>query len=225
MVLSKCKELCSRVFTLIKPTLISLRFSLYVIFHPINGFWELKNEKKGTVLSASLIVFLTLVTRLIYLQHTSFLFSTVVWENVNIWMEIMMILIPLAIWCVSNWCLTTLFDGKGSMKDIYITTSYALTPYILINIPLSILSNTLTSPEGQYITLLSAVAILWCGGLLILGLMMIHDYTVGKTLLFVVASIVGMLVIMVLCLMFFSMTSEAIGFFAAVFKEISIRLA
>ena len=216
--------MCGRAYIAAKPTLESLKYALYVIVHPFDGFWELKNEKRGTVLSASVIVLLTLITRLFSLQYTSFLFNSVVWEQVNIWMEIAMILVPLSIWCVANWCLTTLFDGKGTMKDIYIATSYALTPYVLINIPVSLLSNLLISTEGQYVTLLVAFSIIWCAGLLILGLMMIHEYTLLKTLVFVVASAIGMLVIMILCLMVFSMTSEAIGYFASVGKEIIIRL-
>ena len=38
--------------------LSSLRYSLYVIFHPFDGFWDLSREKRGSLGAANIIVFL-----------------------------------------------------------------------------------------------------------------------------------------------------------------------
>ena len=208
----------------ILPILASIRYALHVIVHPFDGFWDLKHEKRGTFAGATAIVVLTFVSRLLTLQYASFLFVDSNWENVNVWAEIAKILVPLSIWCIANWCLTTLFDGKGTMRDIYIMTGYALTPYPLINIPLTLISNLLISGEGAYYTFFSGLALVWCGILLVCGLMMTHEYTLGKTILSTLATIVAMLVIVILCLMIFSMASEAVGYFASIWKEIILRL-
>ena len=198
----------------------SLRYSLYVIVHPFDGFWDLKHEKRGSMAAANTIVLLTLLTTLWIKQFSGFLFVKVDWESVNIWGEMAQILLPLIIWCVSNWCLTTLFDGLGSLKDVYITTAYALTPYVLIQIPLIIMSNVITVDEGALYTFFSSVSILWCGALLLVGMMQTHDYTMGKTILAVLVSILGMVIIIVLCLLIFSMTSEAVGYVVSLIREI-----
>jgi hypothetical protein len=134
-----------------------------------------------------------------------------------------MIFLPLIIWCVSNWCLTTLFDGLGSLKDVYIATGYALTPYPMIQIPMILMSNVITADEGALYVFFGALSIVWCVALLLVGLMQTHDYTMGKTVLAVFASLVGMLVIIVLCLLIFSMTSEAIAYFVSLVREMIIR--
>lgn len=207
----------------LKKYLGSVRYCFHVIFHPFDGFWDLKNEKRGTLAGANTIILLTLLTRLWIKQFSSFLFVNVNWEQVNIWSEMAMIFLPLIIWCVSNWCLTTLFDGLGSLKDVYIATGYALTPYPLIQIPLCLLSNVITSDEGALYVFFSAVSIVWCVALLLVGQMQTHDYTMGKTVLAVSASLVGMLIIIVLCLLIFSMTSEAVAYFASLIRELIIR--
>lgn len=50
--------------------LSSLRYSLYVIFHPFDGFWDLSREKRGSLGAANIIVFLVLLVRLLSMQFT-----------------------------------------------------------------------------------------------------------------------------------------------------------
>lgn len=201
----------------------SLLYAFHVIVHPFDGFWDLKHEKRGTMAAANVIVLMTLISRLWIKQFSSFLFVSVNWEDVNIWAEMAMIFVPLCIWCVSNWCLTTLFDGLGSLKDVYITTAYALTPYPLIQIPLCLASNLITIDEGALYTFFGSVSVIWCAALLLVGMMQTHDYTMGKTVLSVLVSVLGMLVIIILLLLIFSMTSEAIAYFISFAKEFIIR--
>ena len=73
----------------------ALLYALHVVVHPFDGFWDLKNEKRGTASAATIIVILVLMTRLLSLQFTSFQFMEVNWEKINIWMEMAQILLPL----------------------------------------------------------------------------------------------------------------------------------
>lgn len=202
----------------------TLRFALHVIIHPFDGFWDLTRERRGSMAAANFIVFLALFTRILRLQYTSFLFIRVYWARVNVFIEFLTILLPLLIWCVANWSLTTLFEGKGRMKDIYVGTAYALTPYVLIQLPLILLSNVVTIEEGAFYTVLSNISLLWCGLLIVVAMMMIHDYSLGKTLVFMVMSLFGMLVIIFLMLLFFSLISDGIAYIVSLYKELSFRL-
>ena len=205
-------------------TLRSLKYSLHVIVHPFAGFWDLVHEKYGSIAAANIIVFLVLVTRLIRLRFTGFMFLDIYWPNVSIWTEMLSILVPLLLFCIANWGITTLFDGKGSFKNIYMGVAYALTPYILLQIPMVIMSNFVTTDGGVFYTLLDSMSLLWCGALILSALMKIHDYSLLQTVLSTLASIVGMLAIAMLCLIFFSMFSETIGYFSSLVQEIRIRL-
>lgn len=201
----------------------TLRYALYVITHPLDGFWDLTHEKRGSVAAANVIIVMTFLTRIWKLQFTSFMFMEVNWEKVNIFKEILSITLPLFIGVVSNWGLTTLFDGKGTMRDIYMGAGYALTPYVLIQIPMIIMSNFITLEEGAFYYYLGTFSILWCGALMVSAVMMIHAFSFSKTLGVLFATAIGMLVIIFLLLLFFSLISDGVAYFVSLYKEAIFR--
>ena len=202
----------------------TLKYSLYCTVHPIDGFWDLTHEHRGSVGAATFILVLSLLTRVWRLQYTNFQFMRVHWERINIFMQILGILVPILIWVVSNWALTTLFDGKGSLKNVYMATCYAITPYPLLQIPLIFLSNMIAEDEGTFYNFFYILSLAWCVLLIVNAMMQIHEYKMGKNLLCIVASIFGMAVIIFILLLFFSLISDGIAYFYSLYKEILFRL-
>ena len=202
----------------------TLRYSLYVIFHPADGYWDLIHAKRGSYAAANFLVILTLFVHIWKLHFTSFMFNEENWEKVNILMEIASILVPLAIFCICNWACTTLFDGKGHLGDVYMGSAYALTPYIVIQLPLIILSNFVTVEEGTFYTVFNDISLMWCVMLLFMAMMMIHQYSFAKTLLFTIITVFGMLVFIFILLLFFSMISQGVAYFVSLAREIMFRL-
>ncbi len=202
----------------------SLKFAFYCLTHPLDGFWDLTHERRGSIAAANTILVLTLLSRILKLQYTSFMFNEVYWPEVNIVMELSGVLFPLALWCVGNWALTTLFDGKGRLGQVYMATCYSMLPYPLIQFPLIILSNVVTVEEGAFYAVLSAISLVWAAALIIAAMMQIHEYSMSKTILFTVASIFAMLVMVFLLLLFFSMISQGISYFISLGKEILFRM-
>lgn len=202
----------------------SLRYALYCTTHPLDGFWDLTHEKRGTMAAANTILFLTVLARVLKLQFTSFVFNPVYWPKVNIFLYIASILFPLALWCVGNWGLTTLFDGKGRLGQVYMATCYAITPYPLLQFPLIILSNVITMDEGAFYTVIGTFSLIWAVCLIIAAMIQIHEYKLGKTILFTIATIFAMLVMVFILLLFFSMISQGVSYFVSLAKEIMYRL-
>lgn len=201
----------------------SLKYSFYVIVHPFDGFWDLTHERRGSVGAANVIVLLVLLTTIWEMQFTNFMFYKIQWEYVNIFMVILGFIVPLAIWCISNWSLTTLMDGKGTLKNIYMATGYALTPYVLIRFPLIFISNWITLEEGAFYFYFKTFSIIWCGLLVLCAMMMIHDYSLTKAVFSSVLTIVGMGVIIFIILLFFSLISDGFAYFISLYKEIAFR--
>lgn len=202
----------------------TLKFSLYCITHPLDGFWDLTHEKRGSIAAANTILVLTLLARIMNLQFTSIIYQTVYWEGINIFLYLSSVLFPLMLWCVGNWGLTTLFDGKGTLKQVYMATCYAITPYPLMQFPLIVFSNMITREEVQFYTVLSTLALVWCGILIIAAMMQIHEYKVSKTILCTIGTIFAMLVMVFILLLFFSMISQGIAYFVSLYREILFRL-
>lgn len=208
----------------LKHYLATLRFALYCITHPLDGFWDLTHEKRGSLAAANTILILTLVVRIMKLQYTSFIFMKVYWEGINIFLYLASILFPLALWCLGNWGLTTLFDGKGKLSQVYMATCYAFTPYPLIQFPLIIFSNMVTVDEAEFYEVLSMLSIVWAAVLILSAMMEIHEYTMRKTVFFTVASLFAMLVMVFILLLFFSMISQGIAYFISIGREIIFRM-
>ncbi len=201
----------------------SLKYSFYVILHPFNGFWNLKHEKKGNVKAAVSILLLLTITYVVRRQLTGFLFNRTDPTKLNILLEFMSIMVPFLLWCIANWSLTTLMDGKGSFKDIVIATAFALTPLIIIYIPLIILSNFITTDEGSFYYFFSSLAIVWAAVLLLIGTMTVHQYTLFKTVGASILIVVGMGIIIFLGLLFFNLLQEMIDYGYSIFIEITRR--
>ncbi|MBP5533418.1 MAG: YIP1 family protein, partial [Lachnospiraceae bacterium] len=135
----------------------SLKFGFYCITHPIDGFWDLTHEKRGTMAAANTILFATVFMRIISLKYTSFIFNDINWEEVNILLYVATIIFPLALWVVGNWALTTLSDGKGRLNQVYMATCYGMLPYPIVQLFLMLFSNVVTVDEAGFYTTVGTI--------------------------------------------------------------------
>ena len=202
----------------------TLKYSLYVCTHPLDGFWDLTHEGRGSIAAANIIVFLSVLVEILRLTLTSFQFVTVNMERFNSIMVVMSILLPIFLWTLANWSLTTLMDGKGKMSDIYMAIAYALAPSVIINAFMIILSQVITFDEGAFYWFLAGFSVLWTGLLIVAGMMMVHDYSLAKTIISSLLTIVGMGVIVFIFVIFFSLVSDAVAYFVSLYKEILFRV-
>ena len=201
-----------------------LRYSTHVMFHPFDGFWDLKHEHRGSTKSATAIVLLLVLNGILSTQFTGFLYNPDYdGVSLNILSEFFTTVGTFMLYCISNWALTTLMDGEGSFKDIFIATSYALAPLPLFLIVSTIASNFVTLEESAIASMLVTVAFVWAGMLIFFGTMVTHDYSFGKNLLMCVATIVGMAVIMFVGFLFSSLIGKMVSFVSSIIMEISYR--
>ena len=202
----------------------SLKYAFHVIFHPFDGFWDLIHEKRGSMAAAHTFLILFLATYVVKLMFTNFQFINAPLQYINVFEQCGSLLLPFLILCVANWGMTTLFDGKGSLSAIYMGMCYALVPYVLIQLPLVLVSNGITFEEAEFYNVLMIVSVVWSVLLVFVGLMQIHDYGPGKTLIFVVVTLLGAMIIIFLILVFFSLLSDAAAYFVSMYREIVFRL-
>ena len=97
-------------------------------------------------------------------------------------------------------------------------------PYALITIPLSIVSNVLSSDFAEVVGILSTLSLVWAGILFVCSNMQIHEFTLAKTLVFIFATVLAMAIMIFILLLFFSMISEGVSYFVSMYKEIMYRV-
>ena len=200
-----------------------LIYPFHLCFHPFDGFWDLKHEKRGSVRAATTILAITILAIFYNSIGKGYLFNPE--DNYStIFMSIISVAIPVVLWSVSNWCLTTLFDGEGSFKDIYIATCYALSPLPIFVIISTILTNVMTTTEGSMVNLIIVFGFIWAAMLLFFGTLVTHDYSLGKNVITILGTILAMLVIMFVIILFSSLIMKMVSFVVAIFKEVGNRM-
>ena len=200
-----------------------LLFGFHLILHPFDGFWDLKHEKRGSVRAGTTYLVVAIAT--IYYQSIGAGYVTNPQGNyISISGAFLSVCVPLALWILGNWCITTLFDGEGSIKDVYIASTYSLLPLVITTIPATIASNFVLSSEVKMITLVTTIGFVWLGLLLFFGMMVTHDYTIGKNVITTLATLVGMICIMFIVILFSTLLGQLVEFVSSIVTEIQYRV-
>ena len=132
------------------------------------------------------------------------------WEEAKIYLEFLRIGIPWGLWTVANFGVATLFDGEGTARGVARTTAFCLVPYILLAVPIALLSHVLMAGErGLYETLWS-LTYYWVLWLLILQLRTVHNYTWRQTLSVGMVIIFGVVVLSGSTVLFGILGAEAL---------------
>ena len=141
----------------------------------------------------------------------------------TIFAQAISVLIPLFLFVLANWCLTTLFEGEGSFKHIFIASSYSLLPLIMLLIPATVFSNWVTTAEASLITMVGTIAMIWTFILLFFGTMVTHDYSMGKNFITIGGTIVAMAFIVFIVLLFSMLLSKLVGLATNIVTELQYR--
>ena len=200
-----------------------LLYAFHLVFHPFDGFWDLKHEKRGSVRASLTIMLITIVAFFYQAIGKGYSFNPR-GSYSTVFLQLIAVAVPVILWVVGNWCLTTLFDGEGSLKDIFIATGYALAPLPVFVILSTILTNVMTTSEGSIVTLLVSLGYVWVGILLFFGMMVTHDYTMGKNIAITLFTIVAMAVIIFVVVLFGSLVGKMVSFLIAIFTELGNRI-
>jgi DNA-binding beta-propeller fold protein YncE len=200
-----------------------IAYGFHVILHPFDGFWDLKHEKRGSVRGAIFFIVLAIATFYYQAIGQGYLLDPFA-SLASVWGQIFGVLVPLFLFVLANWCLTTLFEGEGSFKDIFVACSYSLLPIPLLVIPTTIYSNFCITTETDIIGFISTFAFIWLGLLVFFGTMVTHDYSMGKNVITVLGTIVGMVFIMFLAVLFTTLVGKIVGLITNIVDEIQYRL-
>lgn len=200
-------------------------YGFHSIWHPSEGAWCLTRERRGSIRGAAVILGAAVVTLWMNNQVTGYIFNSEPSEFLsNIFTNILVVLVPFLLWCGVNWAVTTLMSGEGSFRSIVVVSAYSLIPLILIHIPLSIVSNFMLASESHFYNLFAGLAVVWTAVLLVIGMMVIHDYSLGKNIFAILLVIVAMLFVVFLGLLFVNLVQRMWSFVEAIYQEVAFRI-
>lgn len=201
-----------------------LKHTAYIYSHPFDGFWTLKSEKKGNLKSATVIFILLIITTAYRILGSEYLFASPTLESFSVWLLMLAVALLVALYCVANWAITTLLDGKGSMAEIYISLMYALTPLVIVNVPLTVATHFIVLEEAAFYTLINIITVVVIVFLILAANLSIHEYTMLKSFLTTVLTLAAMVGILILAVLFFNLAQQLWLWIVAIVTEILYRL-
>ena len=194
-------------------------FPLYTVFHPMDGFSQLKPRKIASWRVSSVLLVLLFIVFTFQYFATGYIFNMNRLVDYSLLIMLIKTIGIALLFVIANWAVCTLFNGNGNLKEIASVTTYSLVPLecaLVINV---LLSNFLAMSEGAIMNIILIVAIAWSALLLLCGLSCIHEYSMTQTVISVIASALGMAVIVFLLIMFFSLLQQTGSFIYSIILE------
>ena len=199
-----------------------LVYPCHLLFHPFDGFWDLKHEKRGSVRGGLTIMGLTILA--FYYKEAGQGYIADPYQNKpSILAQIVLVTLPVLLWVTANWCLTTLFDGEGSYRDVFVATTYSLAPLPPLIVISTLLTNVLTESEGAIATMIFTIGLIWVGYLIFFGMLVTHGYSLPKNIITTLGTILALAVLIFVAGLFTSLVAKMVQFVSNIVIEVSSR--
>lgn len=196
----------------------------HALVHPFDGFYEIRFRNQGSLLLAFLLMVAYGVLRCISAQYAGFVMNWTNLEELDTLSLFISSVSVLLLFSLSNWTVTTLFNGKGKLSDIYIVVCYSLTVLIIGEALVCFVSNFVTTEEVMILQSIRMLCIAWFAFLLVAGLGTIHEYSLGGNLASIFMSVVAAAIILFIGVLLFTMLERMVSFFSSVGDELMRRL-
>ncbi len=199
------------------------KYAFYTVSHPVDGYYEIRHRERGSVPIAILLVVLFSISFSINRISASFIVNDVDPLNVNLLTELIAVLLLYLLFCVGNWSITCLMNGEGRLKDIAIALGYAMIPMIVCMNIGTIFSHAVAEGEGAFYVMIIGIGIAYGVFMMLVGVMEVHNYTLGKTLITIFLTFIAIFIIIFIVLLVMDLINQVYGFFYSIYQELIFR--
>lgn len=199
------------------------KYPLHTFSHPADGYYEIRHREMGSVPMAIIFVIIYSLCFSTNRIVASFVVNDVNIRDVNALTELIAVLALFFLFCVGNWSVTCLMGGEGRFKDIIIAVGYAMLPLIFTTIPATILSQGIAANEEAFYGILLGLGVAYALLMGFIGLMTVHNFTLGKTIIAVFLTFVAMFVIIFVLIMLTDLIDQVYEFFHSIYLELLYR--
>lgn len=192
-------------------------------FHPFNSFDDLKYKKMGSWKIAIVLTILFYVASVLNVTSTGFLFTNTLLRNYNSLFTLFSTAGLLILWSVCNWLVCSMFEGKGSFKEVYVSTTYCLMPWIIFLFLKVVLTNFLPLATAGLIGGIETVILVYTFFMLSIAMIKVHDYDFFKFLLTSIVILFFMILVVFVILMCGILAEQFISFIGDIYEEVVYR--
>lgn len=196
----------------------------YTMLHPFNGFDEVKWEKKGSVKFCFAILLAFVLVNVFDQMLTGFIFNTYNPDKISIPSIFLISVGGFAICFAANWAVSSLMSTEGELHNIFIVLCYTLVPYILCQLVYILATNFSNMELSAFLTAIRFIGFLWSGVILLVGMFYVHQLNFGKVLVNLLLTVIGILAILFLLLLAYSLVQQIYTFAVTISNELAFRM-
>lgn len=201
------------------------RYLLYTILHPIDGYQEMRYNKKHSFLFANVAIFFFFFSAVIMSLYSGFIFNGTTADTYNMVFTICGVLGGFSLFVLVNWLMSTFFEGKGKLKEVWTYLGYATIPYSVTCFLYTLMSNFFTLEEKTFLDYLMMVGMGWSIVMVFFALQGLHMYSFKRNVISIVVTILGMLVVIFIVFLMFNLFVQFFSFVESIYKEVLYRMA
>ncbi|MDE6847284.1 MAG: YIP1 family protein [Lachnospiraceae bacterium] len=200
------------------------KYAFYTVSHPMDAYYEIRHRDRGSVPVAVVLVMLFSFSFSINRMAASFIVNNVYPLSVNAFKELIAVLLLYLLFCVGNWSITCLMEGEGRLKDILIAVGYAMIPIIVCYNIATIVSQFVAADEEAFYWVILVAGVAYGLLMMLMGIMQVHNYTLGKTLATIFLTFIAMFIIIFIVLLFVDLITQVYSFFYSIYQELIYRM-
>ncbi len=190
-----------------------------VMRHPMDSFYEIKKGHKATLTSAIILYFALFLVYLNYSINKGFIYQFIAAEDMDLSAIIIGFFSITLVLMISNYLDTSIHDGIGGMKQIFIMFIYAMGPLFIALVSTTILSYVLTYNEVFFLNIIMMIGFGWSFINVFLGITEIHDYSGKQAIKSILMTVLFTVIIAVVIIILVMMWEQLYLFLEALIKE------
>ena len=201
-----------------------IRYIKTVFMHPIDSMYDLKTGKHGSVKSATIMYIIAYVVVMANMLLSAFLFRGVnSFKYLTVEYLLAMFFLPCALWVVGNYLISSINEGEGSFKNVYVCTAYSFAPVILLMPFVVVITYFCTFNDSFIIELSRTIIMGWTVIYFVLMVLEVHRFSFKNMVKNVLLTVFAIIIAIVGFLIIYLMAKQVYGFVLDVAREVMFR--
>ena len=184
-----------------------------------DAVYQTKYHAATSVWSALILYVWFVVLQLLDVLVTGYLFNSNSVYNSNALRIVLTSTAVLFALVLCNYFVSTVSDGEGKLKHCFISFIYALAPYLILALPMFVISRFLTYNEQIIYDLLMVIIYGWSAVCIFRTIMELHDYTFWQAVKNIILTLFAFVMAILFVIVLRMLVTQFFGYFASLFRE------
>lgn len=197
-----------------------------MLFHPVEVGVVVKRRREAIPWAVvGIPLLLTALWRVLGVYLTNYTVAAVSPREAGVLLEVGIGILPVLLWTVASYAFMTIMGGESTFKETLTMSVMSLTPYLVLEPLLILLSRALSYGERGFFTTLQAAVWIWVVLLVFVSFMQSNNLSFRKAVFFSLIVLIVMALLLGVVLLAFALVSQIVLFVQEVASEASFYLS